>query len=37
MGVLIHGGDKASHEDESWRVPKRDLVRALQVLQQTGC
>ncbi|HNY34579.1 MAG TPA: hypothetical protein PKK68_07965, partial [Methanothrix soehngenii] len=36
VGVLIHGGDKASHEAESWRVPKRDLVGALQVLLQTG-
>ena len=22
VGVLIHGGDKASHEGQSWRVPK---------------
>jgi len=29
VGVLIHGGDKASHEGERWRVPKRDLVGAL--------
>jgi hypothetical protein len=29
-------GDKASHEGESWRVPKRDLVGVLQVLLQTG-
>lgn len=36
VGVLIHGGDKASHEGESWRVPKRDLVGVLQVLLQTG-
>ena len=36
MGGLIHGGDKRSHEGESWRVPKRDLVGALQVLLQTG-
>lgn len=36
VGVLIHGGDKASHEGESWRVPKRDLVGILQVLLQTG-
>ncbi len=36
VGVLIHGGDKASHEGESSRVPKRDLVGALQVLLQTG-
>ena len=36
IGVLIHGGDKASHEGESWRVPKRDLVGVLQVLLQTG-
>jgi hypothetical protein len=36
VGVLIHGGDKASHEGDSWRVPKRDLVGVLQVLLQTG-
>jgi hypothetical protein len=36
VGVLIHGGDKASHEGQSWRVPKRDLVGVLQVLLQTG-
>jgi len=36
VGVLIHGGDKASNEGESWRVPKRDLVGVLQVLLQTG-
>lgn len=35
MGMLIHEGDKASHEDESWRVPKRDLVEVLHVLLQT--
>ena len=36
VGVPIHGGDKESHAGESWRVPKRDLVWALQVLHQTG-
>jgi hypothetical protein len=36
VGVMIHGGDKATHEGESWRVPKRDLVGVLQVLLQTG-
>jgi hypothetical protein len=36
VGDLIYRGDKASHEGESWRVPKRDLVGALQVLLQTG-
>jgi len=36
IGVQIHGGDRASHEGESWRVPKRDLVGVLQVLLQTG-
>ena len=35
VGVLIHGGDKGSHEGESRRVPKRDLVWALQVFYQT--
>jgi len=36
VGVLIHGGDKASHESDTWRVPKRDLVGTLQVLFQGG-
>jgi hypothetical protein len=36
VGVLIHGGDKASHEGGTWRVPKRDLVGSLQVLFQGG-
>ena len=36
IGVLIHGGDKASHEGGTWRVPKRDLVGSLQVLFQSG-
>lgn len=35
-GVLIHGGDKVIHEGGSWRVPKRDLIGAMQVLLQTG-
>lgn len=35
-GVLIHGGDKASNEGHTWRVPKRDLVGSLQVLFQSG-
>ena len=35
-GVLIHGGDKASNEGGTWRVPKRDLVGSLQVLFQSG-
>lgn len=34
VGVLIHGGDKASNEGGTWRVPKRDLVGSLQVLFQ---
>jgi len=36
VGVLIHGGDRASHEGGVWRVPKRDLVACLQVLFQGG-
>jgi hypothetical protein len=36
VGLLIHGGDKASHEGESWRFPKRDLVGILQVLLLIG-
>lgn len=35
VGVLIHGGDKASREGDTWRVPKRDLVGSLQVLFQS--
>ncbi len=34
IGVLIHGGDKVTHEGGSWRVPKRDLVGVLMVLMQ---
>jgi hypothetical protein len=33
--LLITGGDKATLELGSWRVPKRDLVGSLQVLLQT--
>lgn len=36
IGVLIHGGDRASYEGGTCRVPKRDLVGALQVLFQSG-
>lgn len=36
VGVLIHGGDRASNEGSTWRVPKRDLVACLQVLFQSG-
>ncbi|MRR32150.1 hypothetical protein EG834_17900, partial [bacterium] len=36
IGCLIHGGDKATHEGDSWRVPKRDLVGTLQVLFQSS-
>jgi hypothetical protein len=38
QAVKIHGGDaeKYSPEDGSWRVPKRNLVSALQVLLQTS-
>ena len=35
VGVLIHGGDRASNEGKSWRIPKRDLIGVLQVLLQT--
>jgi len=34
IGVLIHGGDRVTHEGSTWRVPKRDLVGVLQVLLQ---
>lgn len=35
IAVSIHGGDRATNEGNSWRVPKRDLVGVLQVLLQT--
>jgi hypothetical protein len=35
--ILIHGGDKATHDDPAgWRVPKRDLVGVVSVLLETG-
>jgi hypothetical protein len=34
IGISLHGGDRATHEGTSWRVPKRDLVGVLQVLLQ---
>lgn len=36
IGISIHGGDTVSHEGQSWRVPKRDLVSCLQVILQNG-
>lgn len=33
-GVLIHGGDRVSHDGDLYRVPKRDLVAAAQVPMQ---
>lgn len=34
--VTITGGDKAHHSGRAWRVPKRDLVAALEVPFHTG-
>ena len=34
--VTIHGGDAASRDGRGWRVPKRELISATQVLLQTG-
>lgn len=34
--VLIHGGDAVSRDKGTWRVPKRDLVGAVQAGLQTG-
>jgi hypothetical protein len=34
--VKIHGGDAESYDKGVWRVPKRNLVSALQVALQTG-
>lgn len=36
FGISIHGGDAVSREGHQFRVPKRDLVSALQVLLQQG-
>ncbi|MRR31318.1 hypothetical protein EG834_13580 [bacterium] len=36
VAVSIHGGDRTTHEGDSWRTPKRDLVGVLQVLFQSG-
>ncbi|NPV62811.1 MAG: hypothetical protein HPY61_09320 [Methanotrichaceae archaeon] len=35
-GVLIHGGDRETHEGGTWRAPKRNLAAVLQVLFQSG-
>ncbi len=34
--VTITGGDTATHQGSSWRVPKRELVSVAQVLLQSG-
>ncbi len=36
IGIMIHGGDKVTRENSTWRVPKRDLVGVLQVLLQNS-
>lgn len=36
IGVTIHGGDKVTSLAGGFRVPKRDLVSAVQVLLQSG-
>jgi hypothetical protein len=36
VGVLVTGGDVVNHEGGYWRVPKRDLVAAVQVPLQDG-
>ena len=35
VAITIHGGDAVTY-DHGWRVPKRDLVGAMQVLLQSG-
>lgn len=35
VAVNIHGGEQVTHEGRHWRIPKRDLAGALQVLLQT--
>ncbi len=32
IGITIHGGDVVNHEDDNYRVPKRELVARTQVL-----
>jgi hypothetical protein len=34
IGILIHGGDKVSYENQMYNVPKRDLAGVLQLLLQ---
>jgi len=34
--IYIHGGDRVTHEGDTYRVPKRDLVGVLQVLLQNA-
>ena len=36
IGIHIHGGDNVSRDGRKFRVPKRDLVGAVQVLLQNG-
>ena len=36
IAVTIHGGSAVSREEHGYRVPKRDLVSAVQVLLQNG-
>jgi len=36
LDVTITGGDTATHQGSSWRVPKRELVSVAQVLLQSG-
>jgi hypothetical protein len=35
VGVLVHGGDKVSHEGCVYRVPKRNLISSAQVLLES--
>ena len=34
--IYIHGGDRVTHEGDTYRAPKRDLVGCLQVLLQNA-
>ena len=36
IAVTIHGGSRVSRDEHGYRVPKRDLVSAVQVLLQNG-
>lgn len=36
VGIIITGGDNATRDGSDWRVPKRDIIAALEVPLQNG-